>query len=98
VLPCSWFENSEKKEKKVSFQKQRVIVKVTIENELGFEKNGPRKTANFLYIFFIDVNSINSVEFTQVYRVLTRSNSSNLPILPETEFTSELIRFWYLNT
>ena len=98
MLPCSWFENSEKKEKKVSFQKQRVIVKVTIENELGFEKNGPRKTANFLYIFFIDVNSINSVEFTQVYRVLTRSNSSNLPILPEIEFTSELIRFWYLNT
>jgi len=43
--------------------------------------------------FFLDVNS---VEFTGVYRVLTRSNSSNHPILPETEFTSELTRFWNL--
>jgi len=62
-----------------------------VKKELGFEKTGLRKGP----IFFLDVNS---VEFTRVYRVLTRSNSSNLPILPETEFTSELTRFWYLKT
>jgi len=55
------------------------------------KKMDPKKGAFFL----LDVNS---VEFTRLYRVLTRSNLSNLPILPEIEFTSELTRFWYLKT
>jgi len=50
-----------------------------VKKELGFEKKmGPKKMPIFI-LFFLDVNS---VEFTRVYRVLTQSNSSNLPILP----------------
>jgi len=56
------FENTEKKKKKnVSFQKQRVIVKVIIHNvlvfelvdkKLDFDKNEPTKRSIFIFIFF----------------------------------------------
>jgi len=64
VLPCSWFENSKKKEKEKRFIsgttcycKSNYSVNISVfelvENELGFEKNGPKKRFNF----FLDVNS-----------------------------------------
>jgi len=66
VLPYSWFENSEKKEKETFYFKNNVLpykgnysVKVSVfelvEKELGFEKNGPKKRAIF-FLFFLDVN------------------------------------------
>jgi len=68
-----------------------------VEKELGFEKNGSKKKG-LCYFRCKLVKLGKLVEFTRVYRVLTRSNSSNLPILPEIEFISKLTRFWYLKT
>jgi len=71
VIPCSWFENAEKKKKFISettcYCKSNYSVNVSIfrlvEKELGFKKNEPKKRP-ILFLFFLDVNSVNSVEFT----------------------------------
>jgi len=64
VLPCSWFESLKRKKKKhfisgtTCYYKGNYSVNVSVfglvEKELGFEKNGPKKRANF---FLLDVNS-----------------------------------------
>jgi len=64
VLPCSWFENLEKKEKEMFHLKNNVLLQNNysvnvsvfglVEKELGFERNGPIKRIDF---FLLDVNS-----------------------------------------
>jgi len=61
VVPCSWFENAEKKKKlfiseSTCYCKSNYSVNVSVfglvEKELNFEKNEPKKRANFIFTFF----------------------------------------------
>jgi len=65
VLPCSLFENVEKKKKHfisetTCYCKSNYSVNVSVfglvEKKLNFEKNEPKK-GPILFLFFLDVNS-----------------------------------------